>query len=74
LADQLRDGPLRSLIALQSAAATMARDAVADEYDDVAGAANLVRLAQTATAQFQELTASLRQLVDELAARARDAH
>lgn len=74
LADQLRDGPLQSLAALQAAAVAMARDIVAGKPDAVAHAPDLVLLAQTATEQFQEFTSSLRTLVDELAARARDPH
>lgn len=74
LADQLRDGPLQSLAALQAAAVAIAGDIVAGKRDAVAQASDLVLLAQAATAQFQEFTSSLRKLVDELAARARDAH
>jgi hypothetical protein len=74
LADQLRDGALNTLIALQDAASALARDIVAGERNDVSLAADLVCLAQTATAQLQELTGSLRRLVDDIANRARDAH
>jgi hypothetical protein len=64
LAEHLRDGPLKTIAELQARAAALPHAVGADGAAELA---ELVFLAQTAMAQFRELTRELETLVGALA-------
>jgi len=74
LAQRLLDGPLRTVAALQSRAAELARNAQPGDSDYLADLTELVHLAQTAMLQFHEFTRELTALVAELAQRKSENH
>ena len=74
LAEQLRDGPLQCLTALQAKAATLAASGVANEQERLEEFEDLVRLAQCAMKGFNEFTNDLRTLLEQVAAQAVDSH
>jgi hypothetical protein len=71
VAERLRDGPLQALVALYFKAMTVAKDIETVPTDRLQQLGDLVRLAQTATERFQEFTAEVQALIDELAAHER---
>jgi hypothetical protein len=66
LADQLREGPLRTLLTLQVRAGMLAGDS--DDDRRLEKLIELVELAQEAMGQFQDFTSELKSVVDELTA------
>jgi hypothetical protein len=66
LADQLREGPLRTLLTLQVRAGMLAEDT--DDDRRLEKLVELVELAQEAMSQFQDFTSELKSVVDELTA------
>ena len=74
LAEQLRDGPLQCLTALQGKTAAFAASGVANEQERLEELEHLVRLAQCAMSRFHEFTDDLRALVEQVAAQAMDSH
>jgi len=66
LAEQLRDGPLRYLTALQDHAEALADGQPTGEHELLAHLHRLVTLAQCSMTQFHEFTAELRTLVDHV--------
>ena len=66
LAEQLRDGPLRCLTALQDHAEALADERPAGDHELLAHLHSLVTLAQCSMTQFHEFTAELRTLVDHV--------
>jgi hypothetical protein len=67
LADQLREGPLRTLLTLQVRTGMLAADT--DDDRRLEKLVELVELAQEAMGQFQDVTNELRSVVDELTAK-----
>ena len=66
LADQLREGPLRTLLTLQVRTGMLAADT--DDDRRLEKLVELVDLAHEAMRQFQDVTRELRSVVDELTA------
>ena len=67
LAEQLRDGPLKCLTALQDHAEALAEEQPAGHHELLAHLQNLVTLAQFSMTRFREFTAELKTLVDHVA-------
>ena len=76
LAERLRDGPLQALVALYFKAMTLAKEIEAQHNGDdpMQQLGDLVRLAEAATARFQEFTTEVQALIDELAAQQGKGH
>jgi signal transduction histidine kinase len=74
LAEHLRDGPLKTIAELQARAAALAVRIGKNDGDAPDELAELVLLAQTAMAEFRDLTRDLKALVDALAPSAPDRH
>ena len=64
LAEQLRDGPLKCLTALQDHAEALAEQRPAGNHELLEHLQSLVSLAQCSMLRFHEFTADLRMLVD----------
>jgi hypothetical protein len=71
LAQQLREGPLQGLIALQVRAEVLAEKSPADDQELLDQLESIVGLAQSTMQVFQEFTANLARLADQMAARSR---
>jgi hypothetical protein len=67
VAERLRDGPLQALVALYFKAMTVAKEIETQPSDRVQQLGDLVRLAEAATARFQEFTTEVQALINELA-------
>jgi hypothetical protein len=74
LAENLRDGPLKTMAELQARAAALAGRIGADDAEAPRELAELVLLARAAMSQFRELTQELKALVDALAEPPADKH
>ena len=66
LAEQLRDGPLKCLTALQDHAEALAEQQPAGNHELLEHLHGLVSLAQCSMTRFYEFTAELRTLVDHV--------
>jgi hypothetical protein len=66
LAEQLRDGPLKCLTALQDHAEALAEQRPAGNHELLGHLHTLVSLAQCSMTRFYEFTAELRTLVDHV--------
>lgn len=66
LAEQLRDGPLKCLMALQDHAEALAEQRPAGDGELLAHLQSLVTLAQCSMTRFHEFTTELRTLVDHV--------
>ena len=67
LAEQLRDGPLKCLAALQGHAEALADQQPAGAHELLEHLQSLVTLAQCSMTRFYEFTAELKTLVDHVA-------
>jgi len=67
LAEQLRDGPLKCLTALQDHAETLAEQQPSANHELLLHVQSLVTLAQCSMVRFHEFTAELRKFVDHVA-------
>ena len=74
LAEQLRDGPLKCLTALQDHAAALAEQQPASDSELLLHLQSLVTLAQCCMTRFYEFTAELRTLVDHVTAESAERH
>jgi hypothetical protein len=74
LAEQLRDGPLRILAALQHEATALASRAPGDDHELLEQLQRLVVLSISGMSRFQEFTAGLRQIIDRLATERAERH
>jgi hypothetical protein len=66
LAEQLRDGPLKCLTALQCHAQALAEEQPTGDHDLLLNLQSLVVLAQFSMTKFHEFTAELKMLVDHV--------
>ncbi len=66
LAEQLRDGPLKCLTALQDHAKALAEQRLTGSHELLEHLQGLVSLAQCSMMRFYEFTAELRTLVDHV--------
>jgi signal transduction histidine kinase len=74
LAEQLGDGPLQCLTALQVKTSALAENAAKSEQEYLEELEDLVRLAQCAMSRFHEFTNSLRTVVEQVASQSADSH
>ena len=74
LAEQLRDGPLKCLAALQVRTTALAANDEGSDPGCLEHLEEMVRLAQCAMGHFHEFTNELRALVEHVAARSADPH
>jgi signal transduction histidine kinase len=74
LAEQLRDGPLQCLAALQVSTAALAQSSAGSEQQRLEEFEDLVRLAQCAMNRFHQFTNDLRTFVEQVAGQSADAH
>jgi hypothetical protein len=74
LAEQLRDGPLKCLAALQDHAVALAHREPASDRELLEQLGTLVALAQCSMSRFHEFTADLRTLLDHVAAESAERH
>jgi phage shock protein A len=68
LAERLRDGPFRTLLALHLEVGMLAGNAAADDCERVQKLTELIELARAALGQFHDLTLELRGMIDRLSA------
>jgi signal transduction histidine kinase len=66
LAEQLRDGPLKDLTALQDQAEALAEKQPTNDHELLVHLQSLVALATCSMTRFHEFTAELRMLVDDI--------
>ncbi len=74
LAEQLRDGPLKCLTALQDQATTLADHEPLSDREVFEHLQQLVTLAQSGMLRFHEFTTELRTLIDHLADESGERH
>ena len=74
LAEQLRDGPLKCLAALQVRTTALAASGEASDPERLEHLEEMVQLAQCAMGHFHEFTNELRILVEHVAAKSADSH